>query len=237
MSKYAKPFQFKQFSIEHDKCAMKVGFDGALLAAWVSSPNPIKILDIGTGSGLIPMMLRQKFPLAKITTIDPNSNAIKQAKINFNNSPFENGFELIKTSLQDFEPTCKFDLILSNPPFFTEETGSDDEDRNQARQEKFLPLTTLLQKAKVLLSDSGIFYLIYPTWESERVEAESKKLNLSISKQTKIFSSQKKASKRTIFEFTNQTKKTIYQDFISGNQDIGYTNEYQELLKDFYIIF
>lgn len=237
MTKKAKPFKFKQFTMEHDKCAMKIGFDGALLAAWANHPNPAEILDIGTGSGLISLMLRQRFQDSNITAIDPNKNAIQQAGINFSNSPFEKGFDLIATDLQGFETTKKFDLILSNPPFFTEETSGTDEDRNQARQEKFLPLSNLMGNAKSLLAKEGVFYLIYPTWESDRVLSLAEEFNLNITKQTTIFSSRKKPSKRTIFEFTISSNSFTKEEFTSGNQDIGYTKEYAELLKDFYIIF
>lgn len=237
MSKYKKPFRFKQFTMEHDKCAMKIGFDGALLAAWVNPNNPLNILDIGCGSGLISMMLRQRFPNANITAIDPNEGAIIQSEINFSNSPFEKGFELKKTTLQDFETENKFDLILSNPPFFTEDTGSGDLNRDQARMEKYLPLEELLSKIKSLLTTTGQFYLIYPTWESEKIISYCNENDLYINTQTLVFSNREKPSKRSIFEISLVKKDTILNEFISGNQDIGYTKEYQSLLKDFYTIF
>ena len=223
--------------MEHDKCAMKIGFDGALLGAWANHENPNSILDIGTGSGLISMILRQRFPESEITAIEPNNNAIKQSKINFDKSPFEKEINLVQTKLQTFDTATKFDLILSNPPFFTEDTGSDDEDRNEARQEKFLPIIELLSRAKDLLSESGKFYLIYPTWEIQRVIESAENLNLFISNQTTIYSRKEKPSKRTILEFQSSPCNTIQSEFISGNQDVGYSNEYKQLMKDFYIIF
>lgn len=223
--------------MEHDKCAMKIGFDGALLAAWAKHDNPVNILDIGCGSGLISMMLRQRFPNANITAIDPNEGAIQQSEINFKNSPFEKGFELIKTSLQDFTPQNKFDLILSNPPFFTEDTSSGDLNRDQARMEKYLPLEDLLKKAKSMLSEKGKLYLIYPTWEQNNVENISQKTALKIAVKTTIYSRKEKPSKRTIFEFDLRASETIIDEFISGNQDVGYMSGYKVLLKDFYTIF
>lgn len=237
MTKPSKPFRFKQFTIEHDKCAMKVGFDGALLAAWATFNNPINVLDIGAGSGLISLILRQRFQDSNITSIEPNKNAIIQSNINFNNSPFKKEIDLIETKLQDYDTDLKFDLILSNPPFFTEETGGDDEDRNQARQEKYLPINDLLTQVDSLLSNEGKFYLIYPTWEITRVIESASKLNIYISEQTTIYSNKKKPSKRTILEFQKKPCSPVLKDFTSGNQDIGYSNKYKELMKDLYIIF
>lgn len=223
--------------MEHDKCAMKIGFDGALLAAWVKHDNPLNILDIGCGSGLISMMLRQRFPNANITAIDPNEGAIQQSEINFRNSPFEKGFELIKTSLQDFEPKIKFDLILTNPPFFTEDTSSGDLNRDQARMEKFLPLQELLYNVKKLLTEDGKSYLIYPTWETNRVLKKTEEQNMFISEQTTIFSRKDKPSKRTIFTIKTSESSKIEKEFVSGNQDVGYTDQYKTLLENFYTIF
>ena len=237
MTKIAKPFKFKKFTIEHDKCAMKVGFDGALLGVWAKHKNPENILDIGTGSGLISLILRQRFPKANIHAVEPNSNAVIQAKINFSNSPFEKGIELHETKFQAFTPDRKFDLILSNPPFFTEDKGSNDSDRNEARQEKFLPIHELMHGIKNLLNNSGKFLLIYPTWETERVVKSAEDLNLFVSNQTVVHSRIDKPSKRTIFEIQQESCNKQTKIFISGNQDVGYTNDYKKLMSDFYTIF
>ncbi|MBK22160.1 MAG: hypothetical protein CMP63_07635 [Flavobacteriales bacterium] len=237
MNKKIKPFQFKKFSVEHDKCAMKVGFDGALLAVWAHHKNPLEILDIGSGSGLISLILRQRFEHANILAIEPNKNAFIQSKINFKNSPFEKKINLLLTNLQSFSCEHKFDLILSNPPFFSEDTDSSDKDRNEARQEKYLPLIQLLGNVKKLLNKEGKFFLIYPTWEASRVFLEASNLNLHICTITKIFSKKQKPSKRTIFEFQLESCNSIHKEFVSGNQDVGYSKPYSELMKEFYTIF
>lgn len=237
MTKVSKPFNFKKFTIEHDKCAMKVGFDGALLGVWAEHSNPKKILDIGTGSGLISLILRQRFPASEIYAIEPNSNAIIQSNINFNNSPFKKRIMLFETKFQEFSTKVKFDLILSNPPFFSEDKGSDNLDRNEARQEKFLPIEELISGAKTLLNESGKFFFIYPTWETEKVIKSIKYFNLFISVQTVIHSRLEKTSKRTIFEIQKEPCVTENKIFISGNQDVGFSHEYKKLMKDFYTIF
>ena len=232
-----RPFRFKQFIVKHDKCAMKVGFDGALLGVWAHQREPSNILDIGSGSGLISLILRQRFNDANIIAIEPNKNAFIQSEINFKNSPFEKEINLINTDLQSFKNDKKFDLILSNPPFFSGDTKSENQDRNEARQEKYLPLDKLLQSARDLLSLDGKFFLIYPTWEANRVNTEAKKINLFVKIQTTIYSKLQKASKRTIFEFQCEPCITLNTNFVSGNQDVGYTEQYAELMKEFYTIF
>lgn len=237
MSKKIKPFKFKKFFIQHDKCAMKVGFDGALLAVWANHKNPVEILDIGSGSGLIALILRQRFEKSNILAIEPNKNAFIQSSINFKNAPFAKKINLQSTKLQSFESENKYDLILSNPPFFPGDTESDNSDRNEARQEKYLPLKELLKSAEKLLNKKGKFFLIYPTAQINRVIEESKKSNLFIRVQTKIFSKKQKPSKRTIFELQLDPCTKILEEFISGNQDVGYSNEYKKLMRDFYTIF
>lgn len=237
MNKKIKPFQFKEFTIEHDKCAMKVGFDGALLAVWGKHNNPLEILDIGSGSGMISLILRQRFKHANILALEPNKNAFIQSVINFKNAPFEKKINLLRTDLQSFSSKIKFDLILSNPPFFSEDTKSDNNDRNEARQEIYLPLSQLLYGAKKLLNKKGKFFLIYPTWEVNRVIHEANKLDLFVGVQTTIFSKKQKPSKRTIFEFQLEPCITVFEEFISGNQDVGYSKQYSELMKNFYTIF
>ena len=237
MNKKNKPFRFKKFTIEHDKCAMKVGFDGALLGVWAQHKNPIEILDIGSGSGLISLILRQRFNNANILAIEPNKNAFKQSEINFKNSPFKKKISLLSKDLQSFNSEKKFDLIISNPPFFTEDTESYDSDRNQARQEKYLPLKQLLENSKKLLNKKGGVYIIYPTWEASRVIHEAGSTGLFIRSQTTIFSKKQKPSKRTIFELQKEPCTPIHRDFISGNQDVGFSKEYKNLMRDFYTIF
>lgn len=237
MSKKARPFRFKKFIIEHDKCAMKVGFDGTLLGVWAKHKNPIEILDIGSGSGLISLILRQRFNNANIFAIEPNKNAFIQSEINFKNAPFKKEINLFLKDLQSFESKNKFDLIISNPPFFTEDTESDDHDRNQARQEKYLPLKQLLENSNKLLKQRGKIYIIYPTWEANRVIQETGSLGIFIRTQTTIFSKKQKPSKRTIFELQKEPCSPIHKEFITGNQDVGFSREYQDLMKDFYTIF
>ena len=138
-----KPFQFKQFSIFQDQTAMKVGTDGVLLGAWVNVFGQ-NVLDIGTGTGLISLMIAQRFPEANIDALEIDSDAFLQAEENFSNSKFNHRLTLFHTSLQDYNSAKKYDLIVSNPPFFTVNDLVSFDSRKQARQQETLTFTDLI---------------------------------------------------------------------------------------------
>ena len=173
-------FRFKQFTVWHDRCAMKVGTDGVLLGAWAGQErlgetqvnHPRNILDIGTGSGLIALMLAQRFPQARITGIDCDKDAAMQAMENFTGSPWADRLRAVRTGLQDFcrdtaTAAERFDLIVSNPPFYDNTLTNPDSRRCAARHTGGLPHDELLLLSAGLLSDTGVFSLIVPS-ESEK---------------------------------------------------------------------
>ena len=144
-------FRFKQFTVYHDLCAMKVGVDGVILGAWADCRNIKYSLDVGTGSGLIALMLAQRSE-AYIHAIDIGENAYKQAEINFNNSPFHDRLSLEQIAFQDFSSSIKYDLIVSNPSYFVHSLKSPDKNRSLARHNEYLPLKVLLKKLLLLTS-------------------------------------------------------------------------------------
>ena len=150
-----KPFIFKQFKIQQDNTAMKVGTDGVLLGAWADSENATNILDIGTGTGLIALMLAQRNLKANITAIEIDEQASLQASENFNNSPWEIRLSIKNLKLQDFVVEEKFDLIVSNPPFFNNTFQANSSERNIARQTETLSFNELLKNTASLLSENG----------------------------------------------------------------------------------
>ena len=165
-------FKFRQFTVWHDRCAMKVGTDGVLLGAWAGQDRPGEILDIGTGSGLIALMLAQRFPKARITGIDCDKDAAMQAKENFTGSPWADRLRTVHIGLQGFcrdtvTAAERFDLIVSNPPFYDNTLTNPDSRRCTARHTGGLPHDELLLLSAGLLTDSGVFSLIVPS-ESER---------------------------------------------------------------------
>ena len=237
MSKILPPFKFKKFSITHEKCAMKVGVDGVLIGAWTNIKNPKNILDIGTGSGLISLMLQQKYPNASIVAIEPNVLAFKEAQENFRSYQSTNKPKIILTKLKDFKASTLFDLIISNPPFFEELVPSGDLNRDQARQAVFLPLEEFIEGSANMLSKNGCFNFIYPTHQTEKILKFAKEANLYLAKTTVVFPNKQKSSKRTLFSFTKSDQIIYPEKLIIKNSNGSFTQEYQDLTKDFYINF
>lgn len=216
---------------------MKIGVDGVLLGAWTKSKNPLNILDIGTGSGLIASILKQRFPHANIQALEPNLIAHQQAKLNFENLPFEGEVEIHKTTLQNFKSEQLFDLIVSNPPFFKESVASGDENRDQARQSKFLPLESFLQKSGSLLSPNGTFSFVYPTQETDAIIRTANQLKLYLVSQTIVIPTPNKPSKRTLFSFSKTKRNLEIDELLIEHQRGEFSNDYKELTKDFYLNF
>ena len=237
MSKKLPPFKFKKFSITHEKCAMKVGVDGVLIGAWTNINNPKNILDVGTGSGLISLMMQQKYPNASIIAIEPNDIAFKEAEENFKNYHSTKKPKIISTKLEDFNASRLFDLIISNPPFFDELVPSGDINRDQARQAIFLPLEEFIQGSANMLSENGYFNFVYPTHQTAKILKFAKKANLYLSQTTVVFPNKQKSSKRTLFSFTKNEQAIYAKELIIKNSNGTFTQDYKDLTKDFYINF
>lgn len=232
-------FKFKQFTVWHDRCAMKVGTDGVLLGAWAGQGNPAEVLDIGTGSGLIALMLAQRFSGANITAIDCDADAVKQARENFRNSPWTGRLRPVHTSLQEFcraEGKCRFDLIVSNPPFYDSSLANPDRHRNTARHTEALSHEELLLLSAGLLSDSGVLSLIIPSESEKSILRLADRSRLHLQKLTRIHPLQKKAAKRTMASFTKaDTGNPEISTLVLQNPDGSRSEEYSELTSGFYL--
>ena len=229
-----KPFKFKQFSIFQDKTAMKVGTDGVLLGAWADCLGK-DILDIGTGTGLISMMLAQRFPQSQIDAIEIDENAYYQAKENFENTPFQNRLSIYFTSLQAYKTDKKYDLIVSNPPFFTVNDLNEFDARKQARQEETLTFSDLLKKTALLLNKDGLASFIIPydrMLEFCEIAAENA---LKVSKTTQIKGNETSPVKRVLLEFSFQEKERKENLLTIEVERHRYTEDYINLTKDFYL--
>ena len=160
-------FRFRQFTVWHDRCAMKVGTDGVLLGAWAGQGRAGKILDIGTGSGLIALMLAQRFPEARITGIEPDAEAAAQAGENFLCSPWHDRLAVSTVTLQDFTAGAAgketFDLIVSNPPFYDSTLLNPDARRSAARHTATLPYSELMRCASALMTGTSELDIIIPS--------------------------------------------------------------------------
>ena len=233
-------FQFKQFSIAQDRCAMKVGTDGVLLGAWTPLiNNPYNILDIGTGTGVIALMLAQRSHAEQIDAIEIDDDAYEQATENFENSPWNDRLYCYHAGLDEFvdEVEEEFDLIVSNPPFYTDEYKSDNPQRDAARFEDAMPFEELVEAADFFLSDHGIFSLIIPYKEEEKIKSLCAERGLFPLKITRIKGTPASEIKRSLLAFSRVEQTPLVDELIIETARHQYTTDYIALTKDFYLKF
>ena len=229
-------FKFKQFTIRQDRCAMKVGTDGTLLGAWASAPNgPCRILDVGTGTGLIALMMAQRFPQSTIIGIDIDNDAVTQAIENVKASPFANQIQILKCDIADFQEKM-FDVIVSNPPFFISSLECPDDKRTTARHTKSLSYETLMRSSARLLDDKGHLSVIVPTDYCSRLVSEASLNGFNVSRKYLVKTSPRKPSKRCLIEFVKYTVNQFdTKEIVLCNSTNERSDGYNELVKDFYI--
>lgn len=227
-------FRFKQFSVRHDRCAMKVGTDGVLLGAWGAVEGK-RILDIGTGTGLMALMAAQRNPGADVLGIDIDESAVAQASENVAESPFNRRIECILQDVLTFEPEAPFDAILCNPPFFTEDTLPDNRSRALARNNKCLPFPHLIKKVAVLLAENGTFSLIVPSGLAQEIIGLCMENGLHLVRRCQIHTTTRKTPRRTLLEFSRQNRSCEMQALCLVADDGTRSQQYQELTKDFYL--
>ena len=218
---------------------MKVGTDGVLLGAWTPIHNrPFSILDIGTGTGLIALMLAQRTSAEQIDAMEIEENAYEQAVDNFENSPWSDRLFCFHAGLDEFieEPEDEYDIIVSNPPFYTDDYTSGDELRDQARFESSMPFSDLIEAADLLLSENGIFSVIIPYKEEEEFIALALEFELYPFKITRVKGTATSEIKRSLIAFSRNPRSEIETDeLIIEITRHEYTEEYISLTKDFYL--
>ena len=214
---------------------MKVGTDGVLLGAWTVCNKATNILDIGCGTGLISLMLAQRNDAAVITGIEIEENAFLQSQDNFNNSKWRQRLSIIHTSLQDFSSETKFDLIVSNPPFFTDSTQANNQYRKFARSTNYLNFKELVSKSKTLLSKNGIFSVIIPFPRKEEFISVALGNNLHLRRICNVKGTENSAVKRVLMQFNNSQSTILEENLIIEKERHNYTNKYIDLCKDFYL--
>jgi len=233
-------FQFKKFVIEQDKCAMKIGTDGVLLGAWADVDGANKILDIGTGTGVIAIMAAQRTTDAQVHAVEIDKEAFAQAQSNMQNSPWNDRLKTIHTSIQDFAQLSRdtYDLIISNPPFFSGGTFSQSHSRNEVRHTIKLPTGELLSSARRLLSDNGRFCVILPFIEGLRFQEQAQVYGFHCTKITEVKPKADKPVERLLLQLERShtplpiVKNQLVIQFEARND---YTEEYIALTKDFYL--
>ena len=232
-------FSFKQFQIQQDRCAMKIGTDGVLLGSWAPiSNNPFSVLDIGTGTGIIALMLAQRSHAEQIDALEIDEDAYEQATDNFENSPWNDRLFCFHAGLDEFveEPEDEYDIIVSNPPFYSEDYKSSNEQRDLARFQDALPFEDLIEAAALLLSENGIFSVIIPYKEEENFIALAQELELYPYKITRVKGTPNSEIKRSLLAFSRHENSDFQTDeLIIETARHQYTAEYIELTKDFYL--
>jgi tRNA1Val (adenine37-N6)-methyltransferase len=232
-------FQFKQFSVKQDRCAMKIGTDGVLLGAWTPlDNNPFSILDIGAGTGIIALMLAQRSQAEQIDALEIDDEAYEQATDNFENSPWNDRLFCFHAGLDEFveEPEDEYDLIISNPPFYTDDYKSDNSQRDLARFADAMPFEDLVEAADLLLSENGIFAVIIPFKEEKKFIALAEECELYPLKITRVKGTPTTEIKRSLLAFSrNENTDFPVDELVIETARHIYTAEYIELTKDFYL--
>ena len=231
-------FTFKQFQVNQDRCAMKIGTDGVLLGAWTPLiNNPFNVLDIGAGTGILSLMLAQRSNAEQIDAIEIDEDAYEQCVENFEASPWGDKLFCFHAGLDEFvdEPEDEYDLIISNPPFYTDDYKSDNTSRDLARFEDALPFEELIEAAALLLSDNGIFSVIIPYKEEERFVSLCKELDLFPLKITRVKGTPTSEIKRCLLAFCRMEQTPLIDELVIEISRHNYTPEYIELTKEFYL--
>lgn len=229
-------FQFKQFKIEQDKCAMKVCTDSCLFGAWIEVDKNVKtILDIGSGTGLLTLMLAQK-SAAKIETIEIDDEAFHQAKQNIENSKFVQNCAIYHENILAFLPTKKYDLIVSNPPFYEKDLPSNAANEKVAKHSENLTLNSLSQKAKSLLSINGKFAVLLPYFRLQEMEKIASEYDFYIERKLLVQQTPKHSYFRVclLFNQFSDTKSTTEIITIKDKNN-QYTTAFSNLLEPYYL--
>ncbi len=230
-------FQFQRFTVYHDRCAMKVGTDGVLLGTWADVAPARRVLDVGTGTGLIALILAQRGQ-ALIDAIDIDADACSQAAENVRRSPFADRVRVWHQPLERYSPPepIGYDLIVSNPPYFDETLKSPDRKRNLARHADTLPLEDLLLHAKRLLAPEGRLALILPFDQLNRFMAKSQEADLFLRRLTRVIPIEGGRPKRLLAELTLvPTPPPAHDELVIENADHHYTEAFVAMIRDFYL--
>jgi len=232
-------FQFKQFTVQQDKCAMKIGTDSVLLGAWCPiDNNPFSVLDIGAGTGILSLMLAQRSSAEQIDSLEIDESAYEQCVENFENSPWSDRLFCFHAGLDEFvdDPEDEYDIIISNPPFYSEDYKTDNSQRDLARFQDALPFEDLVEAADLLLSENGIFAVIIPYKEEERFIDLCAEVELFPIKVTRIKGSYTTPIVRSLLAFKRYELSVLTADelVVEINRH-EYTDDYINLTKDFYL--
>ena len=232
-------FKFKQFAVNQDRCAMKIGTDAVLLGAWCPiDNNPKAILDIGAGTGILALMLAQRTNADQIDALEIDEEAYEQCVENFEGSPWADKLFCYHAGLDEFvdDPEDEYDLIISNPPFYSEDFKTSDEQRDLARFQDAMPFEDLIEAADLLLSENGTFAVVIPYKEEDRFIELCAEYELYPVKATRVKGSHKTPIVRSLLAFKRFELSVLTADelVVEINRH-EYTDDYINLTQDFYL--
>lgn len=227
-------FSFKQFTVYHDRCAMKVGTDGVLLGAWTDVEFAARILDVGSGTGLISLMLAQR-SRAQITAVDIDADAVLQARENIEASPWKDRIEVKLHDVCSYAPDACFDVIVSNPPYFVNSLKCPDGQRNTARHADTLDFDRLISSAARLLLPEGAFSAIIPTDGMELFLTLASGCGFYLSRKTLVKTKPDATPKRVLLELKLRPTSCISDELVVELSRHVYSEAYTALTKEFYL--
>lgn len=231
-------FRFKQFEVDQRECAMKINTDGVLLGSIVSFESPSFILDIGSGTGVIGLMLAQRFDKAQVDAVEIDEAAYLRSKENFSNSIFSDRLTAFHHSFEKLSPTYSYDLIVSNPPFYTNSLHNPDEKKKIARHTDFEFFSTLLTFSFSKLSENGSLQLILPSDLAIEVVEKAINIGFCLKKRINIRSFEESESIRQIIDLTKQDfSDTLEVDFVIYKSKGEYSDDYKRLLSPFFLAY
>ena len=237
MARRSNPyFQFKQFTLFQDRCAMKVGTDGVLLGAWTEVKKTQTLLDIGTGTGLVALMLAQR-STAEIDAVEIDENSCIQAQENVTRAPWKERIKIYHSSVQDYTKCCskRYNLIVSNPPFFENAYKASKPPRTVARHTDLFSAVDLLNVSEQLLDEGGRLAVIYPTEAANRFQEKAQELGFFCNQKLLVKPTPTSSTKRILMELSKRQKNQSENTLIIETERHIYTPEFIDLVKDFYL--
>jgi tRNA1Val (adenine37-N6)-methyltransferase len=231
-----EPFRFKQFEVDQEGAAQKVGTDSILLGAWVQHQSFSSVLDIGCGNGILALMMAQRFPDAIVDAVEIENNAFRCALKNTENSVFKHRISVFLQKIQDYKPDKTYDLIITNPPFFSSGYKSPTEKRSVARHNDNLTHEELSSVSASLLSDNGELNLILPVNEANSFKLKAVKYGLYNTRLCHVIPGSGKDANRIMLTFKKEPAyKLKFEKIVLRNEDRTYTEAFKSLTKDFYL--
>ncbi len=228
-------FNFKKFKIKHDKCAMKIGTDGVLLGAWVDVVGR-NVLDVGTGTGLLAIMLAQRFPVVFINGLELDESAAVQAQDNAVNSIFKNQLSINQGDFNDYQASELYDLVVSNPPYFIDSLKSSEKTRTQARHTDTLAPNILFQNSYDVLTKEGELAIVFPSDSDELILKIAEEVGFYVKRKTSVYATVlSEQPKRTLWQFSKVKCVSEVNTLVIEKERHVYTEEYIALTREFYL--